>query len=137
MKCSLKLNSLIDNPGVAARLPPFFRFTMKLSEKQQEFMLDFARLILWAHEQGYHVTAGELWRSDEQQAIYFKTGKSRVEHSRHQDRLAGDLNLFINGNYVTDGEAYKPLADYWKSLNPANRAGYDFSFHDNNHFERA
>jgi hypothetical protein len=107
----------------------------ELLQKQQTFLQNVAELILWCYEQGYELSAGELYRSQQQQDIYLKEGKSKVAHSKHQDRLAIDLNLFVNDVYMTTGEVFKPLADYWKSLNVNNRAGYDFSFHDNNHFE--
>jgi hypothetical protein len=48
--------------------------------------------------------------------------------------MAIDLNLFIDGEYRTDKESYKSLAEYWKTLNPANVAGYDWNF-DANHFQ--
>jgi hypothetical protein len=123
---------------------------MTLREKQSAFLLDVARLILWAYEQGYELTSGELQRTEEQQILYYKgysvvlkngkvslvkaDRKSDTMNSQHLKKLAVDLNLFINGKYITDGEKYKPLADYWKSLNPANVAGYDWGW-DFGHFE--
>jgi hypothetical protein len=107
---------------------------MSLRERQSKFLKNFAKLILWAFENGYEVTAGELFRTDEQHAINVKKGLSKAARSKHQDRLAGDLNLFINGKYQTTREPYKPLADYWKSLDPNNVAGYDWGW-DANHFE--
>lgn len=107
---------------------------MTLREKQSTFIKNVAKLIIWAFEQGYELTAGELFRTEEQQQLYLKSGKSKAQRSRHQDRLAIDLNLFIDGVYKTDKESYKPLAEYWKSLNQDNVAGYDFGW-DANHFE--
>jgi len=107
---------------------------MTLREKQSVFAQNIAKLIIWAYEQGYELTVGEFLRTPEQQEIYVKTGKSKTSNSRHLVKLAADLNLFIDGDYKTDKESYKPLADYWKSLDPANVAGYDWKF-DANHFE--
>jgi hypothetical protein len=111
---------------------------MTLREKQSIFIFNVALLIIWTNkrEDGkkFRLTGGELWRTDEQQAIYLKEGKTKLKRSRHQDRLAIDLNLFIDGKYQIDKEAYKPLAEYWKSLNPDNIAGYDWNW-DANHFE--
>jgi len=75
-----------------------------------------------------------LLRTKEQQEIYFNEGKSKTMNSKHLSRLAIDLNLFVYGVYQTDKEAYKPLAEYWKTLHPDNRAGYDWGW-DANHFE--
>ena len=107
---------------------------MTLRQKQSVFLLNVSKLISWAFEQGYELTGGELHRTEEQQAIYRKNKKSKAKRSRHQDRLAIDLNLFINGNYIRTREPYKPLAEYWKSLHSDNVAGYDWGW-DANHFE--
>jgi hypothetical protein len=107
---------------------------MTLRQKQSVFCLNVSKLIAFAYEQGYELTFGEVLRTPEQQAIYLKTGKSKTANSRHLLKLAVDLNLFINNVYKEDKESYKPLADYWKSLNPDNIAGYDWDF-DANHFE--
>jgi len=104
-----------------------------MRKKQSIFLKNVALLILWAFEQGYELTGGELHRTDEQQEVYFATGKTKVKHSDHQDRLAIDLNLFINGEYKTDNESYKPLSEHWKSLHPKNYCGYDWGW-DANHF---
>jgi peptidoglycan L-alanyl-D-glutamate endopeptidase CwlK len=108
---------------------------MKLSEKQAVFLNNMAILIIWGNSQeGWYLTGGELQRSEEQQKIYFESGASKTMDSKHIYRLAMDLNLFINGEYQTDREAYKPLADFWKSLHKDNVAGYDWGW-DANHFE--
>ena len=123
---------------------------MKISEAQRIFALNIARLIIWAYENGYELTFGEADRSNDQQLLHFegytlmKIGdkihlvkakqRSKTMKSGHLDRLAVDLNLFVNGQYKTEKEAYKPLAEYWKSLHPKNTAGYDWGW-DANHFE--
>lgn len=107
---------------------------MTLLEKQKIFLLNVSKLIQWAFANGYELIGGELWRTEEQQKIYLEKGLSKVLRSKHQDRLAIDLCLFINGIYQTEKESYKPLATYWKSLDPCNIAGYDWGW-DANHFE--
>lgn len=108
---------------------------MTLREKQSLFAVNLAKLILWINEQpGHTCTVGEVWRPDEMQGVYLQTGKSKAKRSRHQDKLAADINLFVNNNYCSDGEAYKGAAEYWKSLHPDNVAGYDWGW-DANHFE--
>lgn len=118
---------------------------MSMIAQQSEFLMNFAKLILHAQGLGYEVTAGELWRPPEMQEIYLKTGRSRVAYSRHQDRLAGDLNFFRDGALVTKREDLKPLGDYWESLGPEYRWGGSWRgaveagtghFIDCPHFER-
>jgi hypothetical protein len=121
-----------------------------LREKQSIFLLNAAKLISWAFEQGFELTAGELLRTKDQQTLYFE-GKTLVKignithlaetrqlsktmNSRHLDKLAIDLNLFISGVYTTKAEYYKPMGDYWKTLHPDNVWGGDWGF-DSNHFE--
>ena len=106
---------------------------MNLGGKQREFTLMVAELISWTYNQGYELTFGEAYRTPEQAALNASRG-SGISNSLHTKRLAIDLQLFINDEYQTDSEAYRPLGDYWKSLNPDNAWGGDFSKPDGNHF---
>lgn len=110
---------------------------MSLISEQHEFLQDVADLIKQAAALGFVVTAGELWRSHEQQEIYVKTGRSRTMKSNHIRRLAVDLNFFKDGRLTYDLTVLKPLGDYWESLHPLNRWGGNFkSIVDVPHFER-
>lgn len=117
---------------------------MTLRQKQSTFLLNVAKLIQWAFAQGYELTAGELHRTQEQHDLNRKLGKTKALRSLHQDRLAIDLMLFENGQYITDTAQYQPMGKYWVSLHPANRWGgdwdkdgdcHDEKFSDGNHFE--
>lgn len=124
---------------------------MKLSEKQQVFTRNIGCLIDFAYSHGMGLTFGEGYRTQDQILLNFfgfsvvkggplgiKLAKrkptSKTLNSLHGQRLAVDFNLFINGKYITERDPYKPLAEYWKSLHPKNRAGYDWGW-DANHFE--
>ena len=110
---------------------------MKLSEKQQVFTRQVAQLILWIEQQGWACTLGECYRTIEQQRRYVEQGKSQTMRSKHLERLAVDLNLFLDGKYQHGVEAYRPLGEYWKQLDSANRWGGDWStLRDAVHFER-
>lgn len=114
---------------------------MTTSEHQATFLRQIALLVIWADEMGYRVRAGQFHRSDEEQLRLRREGRSHTDRSRHQDRLAADLILDLwDGEhwvYQTDSPAYKPLGDFWKSLNSLNVWGGDWtSFPDGNHFER-
>lgn len=104
---------------------------MKLSEKQQLFTVMTADLIHWAQAHGYRLTFGEAYRTPEQAALNAKTGKG-ISNSLHTLRLAVDFNLFINGEYQTDTDAYRPLGEYWESI--GGTWGGRFSRADGNHF---
>ncbi|MDX1902101.1 MAG: M15 family metallopeptidase [Gammaproteobacteria bacterium] len=107
---------------------------MTLNEKQKKFTLLVARLIHWAYSKGYELTFGEAFRTQEQAALNAKKGIG-IRNSLHCQRLAIDLNLFINGVYQPDSAKYKPLGEYWKSLDPDCCWGGDFkNLKDANHF---
>ncbi len=89
---------------------------MTTSEKQRKFSLMVARLIDFVYSNGMECTLGEAWRPQMMQDFYFKTGKSKVKYSTHQDRLAIDLNLFINEKYATNPEDYRSSGEYWESI---------------------
>ena len=109
----------------------------KVVEAQAEFLLHVAALILKATEMGFVVTAGELYRTPEQQQLYLKTGRSRTMNSLHIQRRAVDLNFFKDGKLIWDKAQIAPLGAYWESLNPKNRWGGNFrSLVDVPHFER-
>ena len=124
---------------------------MTLREKQSEFLKNVAKMILWAFENGMELTGGELLRTNDQQLLYFegytlyKAGatlhlgkaprKSKTLASNHIEKLAIDLNVFIDGQYKTDTDSYLQLGEYWKSLNAENVWGGDWTFNDANHFQ--
>jgi len=106
---------------------------MTLGDKQRRFTELVARLIWWAYDEGYELTFGEAYRTPEQAALNAAKG-SGIANSLHTQRLAIDLQLFINGVYQTKSEAYAPLGEHWKELDPDARWGGDFSKPDGNHF---
>ena len=109
---------------------------MSLREDQNKCSKYVGMLILWAYEHNYALTLGEVKRTQEQQNLYIQQGKTKVARSNHQDSLAIDLALFIDGVYKTDSADYKPLGEFWKSLDPNNVWGGDWKrFLDGNHFE--
>jgi len=80
------------------------------------------------------VTLGEAWRTPQQAALNAQDGKG-IRDSLHCERLAVDLNLFQDGNYLMHTEQYRALGEWWKTLGPAYRWGGDFkSRPDGNHF---
>jgi len=109
---------------------------MKLSQKQSVFALNIASLINYIDKSGYSVTFGDAYRSPELARLYAKQGKGIIK-SLHCQRLAIDLMLHNKaGDWVTEPSEYKPFGTFWKSLNPANRWGGDFTKRiDAVHFE--
>lgn len=109
---------------------------MTLVDKQSAFLRLLASLIEFSHREGYQLTGGELWRPDITARAYARQGKGIVK-SLHCKRLAADLNLFKDGEWLTDPEDYKPLGEYWKSLSTPGLEccwGGDFTTRDAVHF---
>jgi predicted chitinase len=115
---------------------------MSYNREQAVFLQHVAELIRKAPEYGFLLTAGELYRTPEQQALHIKNGRSKTMNSRHLDRMAIDLNFFEIGpdntlKLVYDGDGVRRLGAFWESLDPANRWGGNWSsFKDTPHFER-
>jgi hypothetical protein len=110
---------------------------MSLVNEQDAFLDDVAKLLVKIKELGFQRSAGEMFRTVEQQEIYVKTGRSQTKNSMHLKRLAIDLNFFKNGKLIYDVATLKPIGDYWESLSPRNRWGGNWkTFKDVPHFER-
>lgn len=130
---------------------------MTLGEKQRLFVQLYRQWLTWALDQGYELTFGEAYRSDEQAEINVigqdgretvaklvqrvfpglasairNNGKANgIRRTAHGNKLALDQNLFINGVYQTTTEAWRPLGEKWESLHPLCRWGGRFG--DGNH----
>lgn len=108
--------------------------TETLGQRQRRFLPMVSKLIDFAYAQGYELTEGEGYRTPEQAALNAQHG-SGIANSLHTLRLAIDLQLFKDGQYLTDSIAYKALGEYWKTLDPDAAWGGDFTTRvDGNHF---
>lgn len=104
-----------------------------MSRLQEEFAQDAAKLIQKALEFGYGVTFGEAWRTPEQ-AQWDADHHIGITHSLHMERLAIDLNLFKDGQYLTDRTPYERLGLWWESLGSTHKWGGRFKSVDLDHF---
>lgn len=105
---------------------------MKLIEKQKLFVKCMAMLINYcdvltqATGRRHEFTMGDTYRA--------KTCSHGHKKSLHRKRLAGDMNLFIDGQYQTTTEAHRPLGEFWELLHPLCKWGGRFSTPDGNHY---
>jgi len=98
---------------------------MKLLAKQMLFTDCFSRLIQYARDCGYEAVIETVYRPGDPLC--------------HGMKLAGDLSLFVNGEYITDGlsKPYSKLGEWWKQQHELCRWGGDFTGKnkgDGNHF---
>lgn len=97
----------------------------ELQQKQVEFTDNVALLLQFAKEKGYKITFGDTYRDP-------RCGYGSPR-SKHRQRLAIDLNLFIDNEYVADTESHLPLGEFWESL--GGIWGGRFRKLDGNHYE--
>lgn len=110
---------------------------MTLGQNQEKFTEDLAKLLKYLIDNGYAVRIGEVERTQSQQDLYVKQGKSKTSNSMHLKRCAADLHIFKNGDWLQSKQQLQGIGDYWESLDLSNRWGGNFkSFIDTPHFER-
>ena len=104
---------------------------MTLHEKQLLFGILFPRFLMQLHSMGYGVKIGEVKRTQEQADINAATGAG-ISNSLHLILLAGDIELYRDGTWLTEIEQYKEAAETWESMHELCTAGYYFG--DGHHF---
>ncbi len=107
------------------------------TQKRIDFFHDFSKLIVKAQEKKRIAVLPHCYhRTAEQQRILFEDGKSRVEHSRHQDWLAIDIVIVRDGKLIWNARDpdYEWLGQEWRKM--GHKWGGDFDrFKDAVHFE--
>ena len=118
---------------------------MTLRAKQARFARLISQHIAWIFARGYEVTLADggvtLLRKVQttdgriQRAI----DREHMDGSLHYARLAQDLNLFMNGEWITDGShpAWLEIGLHWEGMDPECRWGGRFEKPDANHFSLA
>ena len=106
-----------------------------LREKQSLFVRLLQTFFEYAHSRGYELTLGEGHVDNPRKT---RAGRSvedggHMDQSLHYSRLAIDLNLFVDGKYISDGghEAWQDLGLFWEGLHPM--ASWGGRFRDANH----
>jgi hypothetical protein len=129
-----------------------------LGQKQERFALAFANWIVAVAALGYSIRLGEVLRSDEQAEInaigndgrkklsaelmvhwpelakrIANNAGSGIRNSLHEIKLAADVNLFYQGQWISDGnsEHWKKCGELWESMGTDHRWGGRFG--DGNH----
>lgn len=111
---------------------------MNLGEKQELFMRLLPRLIDKAHELGFEIRGGDLYRDPRLHGVVGE--KKGYGHSKscHKIKLAIDLNLFKDVDndgdmdFLEKTEFHRPLGEWWEKQHPLARWGGRFN--DGNHY---
>ena len=98
---------------------------MTLGEKQELFSYLLAQLIIFVYGRGMKIRMGEVLRTQAQADANAESGAG-ISNSLHLLKLAVDINLFRDGEYLLDIEDYRSLGDFWKGLADGCCWGGDF-----------
>jgi hypothetical protein len=98
-----------------------------LREKQSEFLYCLARLIVWVYDQRWELTLSEGYVGDTDAADGDHDGPHR-KGGAHYNRLAVDLNLFVDGKWIknSDHPAWAAIGRKWESMSSDARWGGRF-----------
>lgn len=103
-----------------------------LRQKQSRFARMAGQLIAQAYKMGYEVTLGDAYRDPR---VHGNMGvRKSYSHpsSAHKLRLAIDLNLFRNGQFLEQSTDHQPLGEWWEKQ--AADARWGGRFNDGNHY---
>ena len=106
-----------------------------LGQKQRRFAKSVAGLINEALELGYEVSLGDAYRDPRVHGEFGAKVGYGAARSCHKLRLAIDLNLFRNGEYLGDTSAHKQLGEWWEKQGADHVWGG--RFRDGNHYSIA
>jgi hypothetical protein len=90
-------------------------------------------LINKAHDLGFEVTLGDAFRDPRVHGEFGVKLGYGARLSLHKKRLALDLNLFKDGEYLPDTESHKDLGEWWEDQ--GGSWGGRFKVPDGNHYE--
>ena len=125
-----------------------------LRQKQTLFLACIAKLINYAHGNGWELTGSDFAVDEDRIAKGLResldgrgTGTSIISHNElralvghrlsgcHSMKIAGDLNLFLKGKIKTKHcPEWQHLGKLWKDIHRLCRWGGDFASQDYNHF---
>jgi hypothetical protein len=95
---------------------------MRLGKKQELFARLYAEHLVWLHSlPGVETRLGDVFAHD-----------GHKENSNHYLKLAGDINLFIDGEYITTTEGHRFSGEKWEERHELCRWGGRFD--DGNHY---
>lgn len=105
---------------------------MRLGEKQELFMRLVPRLIDKAHELGFEIRGGDLYRDPRVHGPFGTKKSYSAAKSAHKLKLAIDLNLFKDGKFLRHTEDHRQLGQWWEKQHELCRWGGRFN--DGNHY---
>lgn len=110
---------------------------MTLGERQRKFTVRVARLVLWCCAKGYRLSFGDAYRDPRAFGVHGESGPYGNKNSQHKKRLAVDLNLFVDGEYIADGDhpAWHEIGEHWEKIAMDINGRWGGRYKDANHIE--
>ena len=105
---------------------------LTLRQRQSKFAFMFARLLLEIESRGYEVTFGDAFRDPR---VHGKFGEKKAygaANSFHKLRLAHDINLFKDGEFLEKTEDHQQFGEWWEAQ--GGSWGGRFKKPDGNHY---
>jgi len=102
----------------------------RLGTKQKYFVRMLADLILFAYERGYEISLGDAYRDPRVFGIPGTKKSYSAANSLHKSRLAIDLNLFKDGEFLQNTSDHKELGLFWEAIGGT----WGGRFGDGNHY---
>ena len=109
--------------------------------EQERFARMLQKLLLWATGEGIRILLYQLYRTPEQQNVFFQRGASKADGykklSKHQNGLAADICVLdTEGKAIwTNDTRYNKLGQYWHGVCGGTWGGDWKSIPDIFHFE--
>lgn len=91
------------------------------------------RLIDKAHEMGFEIRGGDLFRDPRVHGQMGEKKSYSSANSNHKLKCAIDLNLFKDGKFLQATADHKELGEWWEQQHELCRWGGRFN--DGNHYE--
>ena len=85
---------------------------MRIGEKQELFARLFVEHCVWLLIRGYNIRFGDIFARE-----------GHRDGSNHYIKLAGDLNLFLDGVFLTSSFQHGPSGRMWESRHELCRWG--------------
>jgi hypothetical protein len=101
-----------------------------LGQAQRRFAKMAAELVLYIYEQGYEVTLGDAFRDPRAFGVMGVQGPYGRGYSAHKQKLAIDLNLFKEGQYLASTKDHEVFGLWWESQGGT----WGGRFGDGNHY---
>lgn len=108
---------------------------MTLRQARCAYSLALAHLIIYANEHGYEVAIDEVTDrvTDKDPTTDHRPG------SLHEVGLAADLNLYLDGRYLSETAEHLPLGEEWERYGRKHNLplAWGGRFNDGNHYSMA